>query len=198
MTRDPFYGPRVGEALRFAADAFATRARKGSGVPYLTHLLAVTTLVMEHGGDEEQICAAVLHDYLEDIPGATVEELEEAFGPRVARIVRALSDATNAGAKAPWKPRKLAYLAHLRDAPAEVKLVSAADKLHNARSIVDDHRRMGDEVFARFTAPREETLWYYREVVRALAHEFDHPLVEDVREAVRAMHRVTGLESDEI
>lgn len=197
-TGDPFYGPRVGRALRFAADAFASRARKGSGVPYLTHLLAVTTLVMENGGDEDQICAAVLHDYLEDIPGATVEELEEAFGARVARIVRALSDATNAREKAPWKPRKLAYLAHLRDEPAEVKLVSAADKLHNARSILDDHRRMGDEVFSRFTAPREETLWYYREVVRALAHGFDHPLVGEVREAVRAMHRATGADAEDV
>ena len=198
VAADVFYGPRVGEALKLAADAFASRARKGSGVPYLTHLLAVATIVMEHGGDEEQICAAVLHDYLEDIPGARSEDLEAAFGPRVARIVEALSAATDARNKAPWKPRKLAYLAHLRGEPLEVKLVSAADKLHNARSIVEDHGRMGDEVFARFTAPREETLWYYREVVRALAHEFDHPLVDAVREAVRAMHEVTGVEPGDL
>ncbi|UJR85878.1 HD domain-containing protein [Sandaracinus amylolyticus] len=194
MAGQAFYGPRVGEALQLAADAFAARARKGSGVPYLTHLLSVTTLVMEHGGDEDQICAAALHDYLEDIPGALASELEARFGARVTRLVRALSDATDAQNKAPWKPRKLAYLAHLRDAPAEVKLISAADKLHNARSIVDDHRRIGDEVFTRFTASREETLWYYREVVRALAHEFDHPLVDRLREAVNDIHRATGID----
>jgi (p)ppGpp synthase/HD superfamily hydrolase len=189
----PFYGPKVGEALKLAADAFAVRERKGSGVPYLTHLLAVATLVMEHGGDEDQIAAAVLHDYLEDIPGASESELRDRFGPRVAGIVRALSDATDALNKAPWKARKLAYLAHLRNEPHDVKLVSAADKLHNARSIVEDHGRMGDRIFDRFTGSREETLWYYREVVVALGHGFEHPLVDAVRSAVQELHRLTGV-----
>ncbi|MDQ3033131.1 MAG: HD domain-containing protein [Myxococcota bacterium] len=196
MRTQPFYGAKVGEALKLAADAFATRERKGSGAPYLTHLLAVATIVMEHGGDEDQIAAAILHDYLEDIPGASEDELEAAFGGRVARIVRALSDTTDATDKAPWKPRKLSYLAHLRDADAEVKLVGAADKLHNARSIVDDHRRIGDEVFELFTASREDTLWYYREVVGALSHDFEHPLVERVRRAVRELHDATGMPID--
>jgi (p)ppGpp synthase/HD superfamily hydrolase len=190
---EPLYGPRVGEALKLAADAFASRVRKGSGAPYLTHLLAVATLVMEHGGDEDQIVAAVLHDYLEDIPGASIDLLRDRFGARVARLVLALSDATDATDKAPWRPRKERYLAHLRLAPADVKLVSAADKLHNVRSIVEDHARMGDEVFARFTASRDETLWYYREVTVALADGFDHPLVEQVRRAVGEMHAATGL-----
>lgn len=197
MRSEAFYGAKVGEALKLAADAFARRERKGSGAPYLTHLLAVATIVMEHGGDEDQIAAAVLHDYLEDIPGATEAELVDAFGPRVARIVVALSDATDATNKAPWMPRKLRYLEHLRSETAEVKLVSAADKLHNARSIVDDHRRMGDEVFSRFTGSREETLWYYREVVAALAHTFDHPLVGEVRRAVRELHAATGMPMDD-
>jgi (p)ppGpp synthase/HD superfamily hydrolase len=196
VTASPLYGPRVGEALRFAADAFAHRIRKGSGAPYLTHLLSVTTLVMEHGGDEDQICAAVLHDYLEDIPEGSAAQLEARFGARVTRIVQALSDATDPHDKPPWKPRKLAYLAHLRVAPHDVKLVSAADKLHNARSILADHARIGDEVFARFSAPREETLWYYREVARALAEGFAHPLVDEVRRAVRAMHEATGAPHD--
>lgn len=198
MRTEPFYGAKVGEALKLAADAFAARERKGSGVPYLTHLLAVATIVMEHGGDEDQIAAAILHDYLEDIPGASEAGLEAAFGARVARIVRALSDATDATAKAPWKPRKLRYLAHLRSESAEVKLVSAADKLHNARSIVDDHRRIGDEVFELFTASREETLWYYREVVGALSHGFDHPLVDRVRSAVEELHHATGMPLDDL
>jgi len=193
---EPFYGPKVGEALKLAADAFAVRERKGSGVPYLTHLLAVATIVMEHGGDEDQIAAAVLHDYLEDIPGASESDLRERFGPRVAGIVRALSDATDAQNKAPWKPRKLAYLAHLRDEPHDVKLVSAADKLHNARSIALDHLRMGDRIFDRFTGSREETLWYYREVVIALGHGFSHPLVDEVRSAVQELHRLAGVPLD--
>lgn len=188
MRAKPFYGAKVGEALKFAADAFARRERKGSGIPYLTHLLAVATCVMEHGGDEDQIIAAVLHDYLEDIPGARVEELEAQFGARVAQMVSSLSDATDATNKAPWKPRKLRYLEHLRNEEAEVKLISAADKLHNARSILIDHRRMGDEVFSRFTASRDETLWYYREVAIALAHDFEHPLMDELRAAVAELH----------
>jgi len=186
------YGPRVGEALKFAADAFHDRLRKGSGVPYLTHLLSVATLVMEHGGDEDQIVAAVLHDYLEDIPGAEQAELERRFGARVGRLVLALSDATDANAKEAWRPRKERYLAHLSAAPAEVKLVSAADKLHNARSIEADHRRVGEAVFDRFTGGREGTLWYYREVVAALSVDFEHPLVEEVRRAVASLHAAAG------
>jgi (p)ppGpp synthase/HD superfamily hydrolase len=182
----------VGEALKFAADAFHDRLRKGSGVPYLTHLLSVATLVMEHGGDEDQIVAAVLHDYLEDIPGAEQAELERRFGARVGRLVLALSDATDANAKEAWRPRKERYLAHLSAAPAEVKLVSAADKLHNARSIEADNRRVGEAVFDRFTGGREGTLWYYREVVAALSVDFEHPLVEEVRRAVASLHAAAG------
>src|SRR5688572_11525072 len=134
----PLYGPRIGEALKLAADAFASRQRKGNGAPYLTHLLAVATIVMENGGDEDQIAAAALHDYLEDIPGSSARELEERFGERVARIVIALSDTTDPKNKAPWRPRKEKHLASLRHEPADVKLVSAADKLHNARCLVAD------------------------------------------------------------
>lgn len=178
------YDDRVGEALKLAADAFASRTRKGSGVPYLTHLLSVTTLVLEHGGDSEQAAAAALHDYLEDIPGASTEDLEARFGARVARIVVALSDATDADHKAPWRERKERYLAHLREASGEVKLVSAADKLHNASSILADYAATGPSVFDRFTASRPQTLWYYREVHAALAHEWDHPLLARLRSAV--------------
>ena len=184
----PQYDGRVGEALKLAADAFASRTRKGSGVPYLTHLLAVTTLVLEHGGDSDQVAAAALHDFLEDIPGARVEDLEARFGQRVARIVVALSDATDADHKAPWRERKDRYLAHLRAASSEVKLVSAADKLHNASSILDDYAAIGPGVFDRFTASREQTLWYYREVHAALAHQWEHSLLSRLRDAVNALH----------
>jgi (p)ppGpp synthase/HD superfamily hydrolase len=192
----PCYGPRLGEALKFAADQFRFRRRKGSDQPYLTHLLAVATLVMEHGGTEDQVIAAVLHDYLEDIPGASHDELATRFGERVAAIVETLSDATDAQNKAPWKPRKERYLARLREASEEVKLVSAADKLHNAVTILRDRAEVGDAVFARFSVPRDETLWYYREVVRALSHRYAHPLVDRVRAAVIEMHRVTGVPDD--
>jgi GTP pyrophosphokinase len=188
VRREPFYDARLGEALRFAADAFAHRERKGSGVPYVSHLLAVTTMVMEHGGTPEQCMAAVLHDYLEDIEGSSSEELAGRFGEEVAALVRALSDTTSPGHKEPWKERKLRYLAHLRDAGADVKLVCAADKLHNARSILRDREQIGDAIFERFTPTKEETLWYYRAVTEALSHAWDHAILEELRREVHRLH----------
>lgn len=186
---DALYGPRLGEALAFASDAFVRRVRKGSGTPYLTHLLAVTALVGEHGGDEEQMIAAVLHDYVEDIEGAQISDIETRFGPRVARIVLSLSDATERP-KPPWEVRKDVYLRRLRNEDADVKLVAAADKMHNATSILRDHARIGDGVFALFTVPKAKTLWYYRAVHDALSDGFDHPLVTELGSVVSALHDV--------
>ena len=144
---------RFADALAFTSEAFSHKVRKGSGVPYVVHLLYVTSLVGEAGGDEDQLIAALLHDYLEDIPGAKVEELEARFGARVARLVLALSD-TVVQPKPPWLERKLAYLSHLVDEPEEVKLISVADKLHNCSSIVRDYKQLGEEIFQRFNAKR--------------------------------------------
>lgn len=187
----PLYGPRMPEALAFAATAFERRVRKGTRIPYLTHLLQVMVTVGEHGGDEDQMIAAVLHDYLEDIPGASEAELEQRFGKRVAELVRKLSDATSRP-KPPWEKRKRSYIEMLRTEPADLKLISAADKLHNAASIVRDYERVGEEVFARFSATRAQTLWYYRSVVEALSTDFAHPLVEELRAMVVRMHLLAG------
>jgi len=181
------YSERLDRALALAADAFRGTFRKSTNIPYLTHLLSVFASVGEHGGDEDQMIAAILHDYLEDIPGSTAEELQAAFGERVARLVAALSD-TTVFPKPPWKERKLNYLAHLRDEPEEVKLISAADKLHNCRSILRDYYRQGDSVFLRFTASKTETLWYYRAVTEALANGWSHPILSELEEAVRDLH----------
>ncbi len=183
---DPCYSERLDLAIALATDAFRFKVRKGSGIPYITHLVQVMVFVAEHGGDEDQMIAAVLHDYLEDIEEATGDELEGRFGPRVRRLVEALSDATS-HPKPPWKERKLTYLAELRTEPAEVKLISAADKLHNARSIRRDFSRIGDEVFDRFSASKEQTLWYYENVVQALGHEWEHPLLEELVREVGAL-----------
>ncbi|MEM9071922.1 MAG: HD domain-containing protein [Myxococcota bacterium] len=186
-TENPQYSERVDEALVLAASAFRTHIRKGSGVPYLTHLLQVMATVGEFGGDEDQLIAAILHDYLEDIEEASADDLEARFGARVRRLVEALSDSTVIP-KPPWRARKEHYLAHLRDAPADVKLISAADKLHNARSILRDLQTLGDALWERFTGRKEGTLWYYAEVVEALAHEWTHPLLDELRGVVEAVH----------
>lgn len=173
--------------MALATDAFRHRVRKGSGVPYLAHLLQVTVTVAEHGGDEDQLIAAVLHDYLEDIAGATQTELRDRFGPRVCAMVVGLSDSTT-HPKPPWKQRKEQYIAQLRVHGADIKLISAADKLHNAQSIRRDMGRVGLSVFDRFTATQEQTLWYYRAVVEALCDGWAHDLLEVLRAEVEAIH----------
>ena len=142
---------------------------KLSGEPYLAHLLAVAAIVMEHGGNEDEAIAALLHDAVEDQGGLpTLEEIRRRFGPAVAEIVEGCSDAV-VTPKPPWRQRKEAYIARLRNASASVRLVSAADKLHNARS----HPRAsivasGESLWANFRGGRDGTLWYYRTVVETL------------------------------
>ena len=142
----------------------AHQARKGAAEePYVAHLFAVAALVMEHGGDEDEAIAGLLHDAVEDQGGAPrLAEIREAFGARVAAIVEGCSDAIDAPA-ASWRARKEAHVAHLRDhADASTRLVVACDKLHNARSLLREHAREGESIWARFRGGRDGTLWYYR------------------------------------
>lgn len=188
MAPPPCYSSRLDQALALAADAFRGHRRKGTAVPYLTHLMQVMVWVGEHGGTEDQMIAALLHDYIEDIRGASPQTLEDLFGPHVRRLVEALSD-SHTHPKPPWRARKEAFLAHLRQQPAEVKLICACDKLHNARSILRDRTVVGEAIWERFTGKREGTLWYYREVVAALAQGWEHTLLDALRATVDALHR---------
>lgn len=190
------YSERFDQAVALAVDAFRSKWRKAQSpddrrIPYVTHLLSVCALVGEHGGTEDQMIAAILHDWLEDIPGASFEELEARFGPHVAELVLAMSDTTTPEDKAPWRPRKEAYLVRLRDEAPDLKLIGAADKLHNCRTLIDDVLRNGDAAFERFNAPdpKHDTLWYYRACVVALEAGWDHAILEDLRGAVADLHR---------
>lgn len=191
MPPDACYSERLDAAVALAVDAFRFRVRKGSHIPYVTHLFQVMVTVAEHGGDEDQLIAAVLHDYLEDIRGAQRELLETRFGERVARLVEGLSDSTT-HPKPPWQERKETYLKALTHEPDELKLISTADKLHNANSILRDYRVLGDEVWDRFTATREQTLWYYRAAYAALAQGWQHPLLEELRVVIVELHEAAG------
>jgi (p)ppGpp synthase/HD superfamily hydrolase len=178
---------RFDEAMAYAIDKHRTQERKGSGAPYVTHLIAVASLVGEYGGDEEQMMAGLLHDVIED-QGVTEAELAGRFGQRVARIVVACTDSF-VMPKPPWKERKTAYLDLLRKKDPEVKLVSACDKLHNAASIARDLARpdVGKSVWTRFTASREQSLWYYRSLVEALADGWPHPVLTELDRTVRVL-----------
>jgi (p)ppGpp synthase/HD superfamily hydrolase len=155
--------PRYAEAVAYATDAHAGQVRKGTDIPYITHPIAVSSLVIEHGGDEDQAIAALLHDVIEDC-GKTVDEIAGLFGGRVAGIVEHCTDGVpdETGCKRPWQERKEAYLRRLGDADYDTLLVSACDKLHNARAIEEDMASIGPAVFDRFTAGHAGTQWYYR------------------------------------
>jgi GTP pyrophosphokinase len=159
---------RFREALQYMYDLHEDQERRGSGIPYLGHLMGVAALSLEFGADEDQAIAALLHDAAEDQGGGeTLSEIESRFGERVARIVRDCSD-TLAAEKPPWRERKARYLAHLAAAPAESQLVSACDKLYNLRTIVYDYRNQGEALWRRFGGGREGTLWYYREITKII------------------------------
>jgi (p)ppGpp synthase/HD superfamily hydrolase len=161
-------GPRFLRAFLFAGEKHAGQTRKASTIPYIAHLMGVASLTLEAGGDEDQAIAALLHDVVEDCGGAPVlKEVRRRFGGRVARIVDGCTDA-DTYPKPPWRERKENYIRHLRTADADTRLVSAADKLNNVRSILTDYREIGESVWARFNGGREGTLWYYR----ALRDEF--------------------------
>jgi (p)ppGpp synthase/HD superfamily hydrolase len=158
---------RFRKALKFAAKIHGGQGRKGTRVPYTAHLLAVTAIVLEHGGDEDQAIAALLHDAIEDQGGDVMRrEIRDRFGDRVTEMVDDCTDA-EVIPKPPWKERKLTYLAHIPAARADSLLVSMADKLHNSTTIVRDLRRQGPSVFKRFKGGRDGTLWYYRSLVEA-------------------------------
>ena len=183
---------RFEQALVFAAQLHREQRRKGSGVPYISHLLGVTALVIEHGGDEDEAIAALLHDAIEDQGGPKArEEIRSRFGDRVTGIVDGCTDSETIP-KPPWKERKRAYIAHLGEAPASVRLVSAADKLHNARSILNDYRSLGEEIWQRFAGRKAGTLWYYRSVLDVLSQAGRTPLVEELDQVVGQLERLAG------
>jgi (p)ppGpp synthase/HD superfamily hydrolase len=155
-------GPRFRRAFLFAADKHAKQARKASSIPYIAHLMGVASLVLEGGGDEDLAIAALLHDVVEDCGGAPMlQEVRRRFGSRVAKIVDGCTDA-DSYPKPPWRERKEKYIARLKKENAETRLVSAADKLNNIRSILSDYRALGESVWSRFNGGRDGTLWYYR------------------------------------
>jgi (p)ppGpp synthase/HD superfamily hydrolase len=152
---------RYSDALVYAALTHRGQVRKGTATPYLSHLLAVSSLVMEHEGGEDEAIGGLLHDVIEDVGPAEAPIIAARFGDAVLQIVLGCTDAA-VFPKPPWRERKERYLAHLDSAPPSVLLVSCCDKLHNATAILNDLDRIGPGVFERFTAGRDGTLWYYR------------------------------------
>jgi (p)ppGpp synthase/HD superfamily hydrolase len=192
MFAKPMLSAHFEEAVKYALELHAHQTRKGGRIPYVSHLFSVTALVLEDGGSEDEAIAALLHDAVEDQGGkATREEIRRRFGKKVVHIVDGCTD-TDESPKPPWRERKQRYIEHIRHAPAEVRRVSLADKLHNARTILRDFRRSGDDVWDRFTGGKEGTLWYYRAMLDAYREAKGSYLFEELERVVSALERLAA------
>lgn len=179
---NPLYSPAFDEALAFAADVHRHQRRKGSELPYITHLFGVCTLVWQYGGDETQAIAGLLHDSVEDGGAAVLGRIREKFGDRVAGIVNAASDSVtdDPADKAPWRERKERHVEHAAEVSSEAALVIGCDKLHNLTNTVADYERDGAEVFDKFNGGADGTRWYYRAMRDALEPKLPAELVKEI------------------
>jgi len=179
-------------ALDLAAGLHHSQHRKGTSIPYIAHLMSVCATVLERGGDEDLAIAALLHDAVEDQGGRpTAETIRHLFGDRVAEVIVECSD-TDQVPKPPWREHKEAYLTNLRTASAGARLVSASDKLNNLRNILADYRQLGEELWGRFNAGREDQLWFYRSVISALREAGSNPIVDDLEDVFHQLKQLMG------
>ena len=185
-------GPRFLRAFQFAAEKHSGQTRKASTVPYIAHLMGVASLVLEAGCEEDLAIAALLHDVVEDCGGAPMlKEVRRRFGSRVAKVVDGCTDA-DTYPKPPWRERKEKYIRHLKKADADTRLVSAADKLNNVRSILSDYRALGESIWSRFNGGREGTLWYYRTLLDEFLRRRPNRITRDLELAVKELEFLTA------
>ena len=183
---------RFESALGYAARLHANQLRKGTTIPYVAHLLGVCSIALAHGANEDEAVAALLHDAPEDQGGQVVlDEIRMRYGDAVAEIVAGCSD-TLVIPKPPWRARKEAYIQHLEAATASVRLVSAADKLYNARAILSDYRVLGERLWDRFQGGRQ-TIWYYRSLTNAFKRLGPKPLASELERVVAELEELAAI-----
>ncbi len=184
--------PRFDQALHYATIIHAGQTRKGTDIPYLSHLLGVASIAMEYGANEDEAIGALLHDAGEDAGGdGRIADIRLRFGDAVADIVQGCTDSVTIP-KPPWRKRKEDYIAHLPKASASIRLVSASDKLHNARAILRDYRVIHETLWPRFTGGKEGTLWYYRSLVTAFRSAGNSDLIEELNRVVSQVEQLTS------
>ena len=193
--KPPYLGPRLQRAFRYAAEKHAGQTRKQSAVPYISHLMAVASLVLEAGGDEDMAIAAFLHDVVEDCGGMSrLREVRKQFGARVAKMVEGCTDSFGEP-KPEWVERKKDYLREVKHADVNTRLVSASDKLHNVRTILADYRQHGEAIWTRFTGKKEGTLWYYRALSDEYQRRSPNRITRELEIAVAELERAVGKEA---
>ena len=184
------------QAVELANKLHKGQFRKGTEILYISHPLAVSSLVIEYGGKENEAIAALLHDTVEDCGGKkAMKQIREQFGENVAAIVDGCTE-TDQKPKPPWKERKDKYIAHIKVASPSVRLVSCADKLHNIRSILAEHRQVGKKIWKKYNATKKETLWFYKAYRDALQDSKEkRPIFKELKLAVDELEKViTGQE----
>jgi (p)ppGpp synthase/HD superfamily hydrolase len=184
--------PKFEKALVYATRIHGGQVRKKTRIPYIAHILGVTSIALEYGANETEAIGALLHDAVEDCGGAKrLRDIERKFGKAVAKIVDGCTD-TDQTPKPPWLERKKAYVAHLRHAPQGTQLISASDKLHNVRSALMAYRRDGENLWGRFKGGKQGTLWYYRALVNAFTGTRVKPLVQELDRVLRELERLAN------
>ncbi len=182
--------PQFEKALLYATRIHGGQLRKKTQIPYIAHILGVTAITLEYGANETEAIGALLHDAVEDCGGAKrLRDIERKFGKPVAKIVDGCTDADQIP-KPPWRERKEKYIAHLDKASAPTRLVSASDKLHNARAILRNVREEGDNLWSRFNGGKEGTLWYYRSLVTAFRKHGKSELIDELDRVVTEIERL--------
>lgn len=201
-TRQLHLTTRFTSAVDYARHIHIER-RKGTDIPFMAHLLGVASLVMGEAGHaefpitEDMVIAALLHDAVEDQGGLPrLRDIEQNFGPNVARMVGGLSDSLSedSSRKQSWPERKQAYIERLRSEPPDVRLISAADKLYNARAILEDYREIGPQVWDRFKRGRAEQIWYFDELLAVFKSFGTSRIVEELQRVVEALRQISGAE----
>lgn len=192
----PFLSNRFMDALNYSFQLHRDQVRKASGVPYYSHIMSTAALVIENGGDEDEAIAGLLHDAVEDQGGLPILlEIKKLFGERVAAIVEGCSDAYEKP-KPPWRSRKEEYLAKLSNTGKDVRLVSLADKLHNARCLLELLRNEGENSWVKFNGGKEGTLWYYEALVDIFQNSDLNPMVEELVRVVNEIRNISGYTRD--
>jgi len=184
---------RFERALVLAARAHCSQARKGTDIPYITHPVHVARILELYGFEEDLVIAGLLHDVAEDTR-VSIDTLKREFGRRVRDLVAAVSEdkKDKDGKERPWKVRKREQLSHLKTAPPDVAALKAADALHNVTTILADYEKIGDCVWMRFNAGKDNQLWYYGALVKALRKVTGSPLLDALDRAVHELELAVG------
>lgn len=186
-TQNPLLSERFEEALGFAAKLHVRQIRKGSGIPYISHLLSVAALVMEDHGSEDEVIAALLHDAVEDQGGfETREKILQKFGPEVCALVDAVTD-SEGSPKPPWQERKERLLRQMENASEGAMRICTADKLHNVRTLVADVKRRGDEAWEPFQKDRDENVWFFTAFVETIKKRFSSPMLDELQSLIEQL-----------